>query len=259
MVAGRVPGPLGLNDYGVDSAIGRARIGPHAPRGAAPPGPLGFHGYADPNGGSGGQAATGSTKPRALIVIGAGQDELKRAHGRDGTDANLDAAARAAFKPYVKDSDVTIRHVRNSAEMKAVIVSQNWDIVVYFGHGFVNARSLSPAHNGNDELTESDLANALNTAHAKKVYLIGCSAADTGLARSLSTDLPGTSVYGMLNELEAKWEMNKSKSVNNLTFGEQPTEYTNGKRTVDGQPTATRPRDRLDGISTDDSSGEIKQ
>jgi hypothetical protein len=264
MTAGRVPGPLGAGHDGIanDFLTNRVhRIGSGATRQGAVPGPLGQHFYADKAGGSGGPPAPLVGKKRALIVIGAGQEQLKKGMGRAGTNENLDAAARSAFAPFTKDLDVTLRHVKNAKEMKDLIGIHTWDVVVYFGHGYVNARALSPAHDGNDALEQADFAAALKAAGVKKVYLFGCSAADTGLARTLSTDLPGTNVYGILDTLEARWEMGRDASgaYNRLKFSEQPTEYTNGKRTVDGKKTPKRPRDRLDPIKAGDDSTEVDQ
>src|SRR5262249_13763457 len=155
------------------------------------------------------------------------------------------------FAALVKDHDVTLEHVRSASQMKALIESGTWDVVVYLGHGVMTLRALDPGHEVNNPfLTMEDLASALKTAQAKRVHLDGCRAGSTGLARKLSEQLPGTVVYGTFDMLDVSWEqgVNKQGPYNVLKLNQPPTEYTNGKQTVNGIKTPQRPHEMGDPI-----------
>lgn len=131
------------------------------------------------------------------------------------SDDYFDRAAQTTFAPYLTGTKVTIKHVNSAKEMWQVIAGGTWDVVIYFGHGVENARALAPNETG-AHLKEEELMAALKAAKTKQVVLAGCKSAETGLARALSEQLPGTNVYGNFEGLDADW-VQKGDSNGNLT------------------------------------------
>ncbi len=248
-MAGRAPGPIGLGSK--EALIGGGNVaGFPAARGtrgsSTVPGPVGRHyvAYATPDGSGG---ATTTAKKKALIIIGAGQEAIKA--GRD--DKQFDEAAKSALAKYVKGYDVTLKHVRSAAETIKLLESGQWDTFIYFGHGVLNEKKLDPGHDAKALLTESDLISALKKAQPSKVYLLGCSSGETGLARSVAKQLPGTNVYGTFGLLDATWASGKSREgpYSSMTFNQPFTEYTDGFQTENGKKTKQRRAERGDPIN----------
>ena len=92
--------------------------------------------------------------------------------------------------------------------MKELIEGGSWDVVIYFGHGVENQMALAPDERGRI-LKKEELAQALQKAQVKKVYLFGCKAGLTGLARQLSKDVLGATVYGTFGSLDVDGEQRK--------------------------------------------------
>ena len=128
-------------------------------------------------------------------------------------------------------------------------------MVIYFGHGVVNQMALAPQETGK-RLSKADLESALQKAGAKKVYLFGCRAGWTGLARQLSKDLPGTTVFGTFDLLDVDWEQKKDPDgtfTNHFTFKEALTEYSSGTQSKDGKKTKNRRQEMGDPVRITDS------
>jgi hypothetical protein len=250
MAQSGIPGPLGLNQ------LEALNPGHHPTKGRAIPGPTGLRFGPDdttssPNAGSG----SASSKPKALIVIGAGQDGIKKGV-RFNSDDYFDKSARNSFAAYTADHDVTLRHVSTAQEMKDLIESDTWDVVIYFGHGVENQMALDP-HERGKPLTEAELAQALKKAQTKNVFLFGCKAGETGLARKLSKDVPGITVAATFGVLEASWKQGQDRKggtfTNEFDFKSPLTEYNGGFAVKGGRKMDKRPRERGDQIkSTDD-------
>jgi hypothetical protein len=189
----------------------------------------------------------------ALIILGAGQEQLK--NGR--SDAQLDQALLDATKDYTAGCTVTLKHVSSARQMTDLIAGGHWDVIVYLGHGVINAQELDPGHDASALLTKGNLASALQKAKPTSVYLLGCSSGATGLARGLSKTLKGTSVYGETDILEVKWQSTPTKNgtQNSVTWSEKPVEYVDGKLMQNGKPAARRPHEMNDPISTDAPGG----
>ncbi len=259
MTRARLPGPLGsiAADTGLDPEsepwIGETDSSTH--RGAR--GPVGLQlnlpVFAAPNLGK-----TGGAKSRALIVIGTGHASIKSGV-RLKSDKYFDKAALTSFGPYTKGHSVTLRHVNSAAQMKKLIESDSWDVVIYFGHGVENQQALAPKEMGKT-LSKDDLVAALKTAGSKKVYLFGCKAGYTGLARAVSKELGGANVYGTFGSLDVDWEQSKDPDgtfTNRFKFKEALTEYTGGFQTEKGKKTSTRKTEMDDPIGiSDDPLGE---
>ena len=178
---------------------------------------------------------------KALIIVGAGQEELSRVHSP--SRQNFDAAAKAMLLPQTKGLDVEIVHVNSAAEMVNKLKSGSWDTVVYMGHGVTRSPQINPSgkHDPSKFLDEAALAAALKQGNPKNVYLLGCAAVDTGLARTLSKDLPDSGVNGIEDVLEVNWEqkgVGKRIDVNQMSH-EKPFV---GTRTGLKWTRATRPR-----------------
>lgn len=191
---------------------------------------------------------------KALIVIGDGHDSMKQGV-RLKNDKYFDQAALTSFAAYTKGYTVTLVHVNSAADMKRVIEKGSWDVVIYFGHGVMNQMALAPKETGK-RLSKEDLESALQTAGAKKVYLFGCRAGWTGLARQLSKSLPGATVFGTFGTLDVEWEQRKdadSTFTNQFIFKEGLTEFTSGAQTEGGKKTKTRRQEMGDPIQVTDS------
>jgi hypothetical protein len=254
MAQSRIPGPVGLNQ------LNALNPGPHPTGGRAIPGPIGlWFAPDDPTTSSGGGSGSASSKLKALIVIGAGQDGIKKGVRLSG-DEYFDKSARNSFAAYTANHDVTLKHVTSAKEMKDLIESDTWDVVIYFGHGVENQMALDP-HERGKPLTEAELAQALQKSQTKNVFLFGCKAGETGLARKLSKDVPGTSVFATFGSLEASWKQGQDRPggpmTNEFDFKSPLTEYTGGFASKAGKKTDKRPRERNDPVkSTDDPFSE---
>lgn len=243
----RVPGPLGTFPDGIGGRapgpIGRTLWDKQAPS-PAPAAEV--------------AAANQSSNPKALIVLGTGHDGIKKGV-RLKTDDYFDKAALVSFAPYTKGHDVTIKHVKSAAEMKQLIGDGTWDVVIYFGHGVENEMALAPDETGK-RLTKEELVKALQASGTKQVYLFGCKAGETGLARKLSKDLPGATVYGTFGSLDVDWEQRKDPDgtfTNKFAFKEVLTEYNSGFQMKNGKKTNQRRHERGDPIIIgDDPFGE---
>jgi hypothetical protein len=250
MAQSGIPGPTGLNQ------IKALYLGHHPTKGRAVPGPTGLRfGPDDQTTTSNVGSGSPSSKPKALIIIGAGQDGIKKGVRFKGDDY-FDKAAHNSFAAYTADHDVTLRHVSSAQEMKDLIESDTWDVVIYFGHGVENQMALDPHERGRP-LTEADLAQALKKAQTKNVFLFGCKAGETGLARKLSKDVPGVTVAATFGTLEASWKQGQERKggtfTNEFDFKSPLTEYNGGFAVKGGKKTDKRPRERGDKIqSTDD-------
>jgi hypothetical protein len=256
MAQARIPGSLGLER---NKAPAGARdlpnvLGPgrHSTKGGAAPGPIGLRLWQeDPTASP--KAGPTSSKPKALIVIGTGHDSIKKGVRFTG-DTYFDKAALASFAAYTPSHDVTLRHVKSAKEMKELIEGGTWDVIIYFGHGVENQMALAPQEGGRI-LKKEELAQALQKAGVKKVYLFGCKAGLTGLARALSKDVPGATVYGTFGSLDVDWEQRKDPDgtfTNKFDFKEPLTEYTGGFQTKDGKKTKQRRHERGDPITISD-------
>jgi hypothetical protein len=252
MVQGRIPGPLGLQRRNAGGGVlafpNVVDPGPQSTKGGAVPGPIGLYAWRDDPTAS--PTGTTSAKPKALIIIGTGHDSIKKGV-RFKSDDYFDRAARSSFAAYTPSHDVTLKHVDSAKEMTTLIESATWDVVIYFGHGVENEMALAPKEGGR-LLKKDDLAKALQAAQVKKVYLFGCKAGQTGLARQLSKDVPGTAVYGTFGSLDVDWEQRKDPDgtfTNKFDFKEPLTEYTGGFQTKDGKKTKQRRAERADPIT----------
>jgi hypothetical protein len=249
MVLPRTPGPIGLDrrDHDADRS-GRNDV--LDPTRGEPSGPLGRTLWQkkstdtapDPT-------PAGQAQGRALIVIGTGHDSIKQGV-RFKTDEYFDKAALASFAAYYGSHKVTLVHVDSAAAMKKVIENGPWDVVIYFGHGVENQRALAPKEMGKP-LSEADLASALKKASVKSVYLFGCKAGATGLARLLSKDVPGATVYGTFGSLDVEWEQKKDPDtplVNRFIFKEALAEYKDNFQMEKGKKLKTRKHEMGDKI-----------
>jgi hypothetical protein len=191
-----------------------------------------------------------SAQPKALIIIGTGHDAIKQGV-RLKSDTYFDQAARAAFAAYTSSHAVTLQHVDSAQGMRALIERGTWDVVIYFGHGVENQMALAPQEGGRP-LKKEDLVQALQKAQVKKVYLFGCKAGQTGLARQLSKEVSGATVYGTFGSLDVDWEQSQAPDgtfTNTFRFKEPLTEYTGGFQTKDGKKTKQRRHERGDPIN----------
>jgi hypothetical protein len=250
MALPRTPGPIGLDRQGYDPD-GTSRNGVLDRARGEPQGPLGRTLWQkksapdtapDP-------APAGQAKGRALIVIGTGHDSIKQGV-RFKTDEYFDKAALTSFAAYTGSHQVTLVHVDSAAAMKKVIENGPWDVVIYFGHGVENQMALAPKEMGKP-LSEADLASALKKASVKSVYLFGCKAGATGLARRLSKDVPGATVYGTFGSLDVEWEQRKDPDqplVNRFTFKEPLSEYKDNFQMEKGKKLKTRKHEMGDKI-----------
>jgi hypothetical protein len=174
-------------------------------------------------------------------------------------DDYFDKAARSSFAPYTTGHDVTIKHVQSAREMKQLIEGSTWDVVIYFGHGVENDKALAPQEGGRP-LKKEELQAALKASGAKQVYLFGCKSAWTGLARDLSKELQGTSVYGTSESLDVDWVQSKDSNgtfTNKFVFKQPLKRYIGGNQVNvnDGSKLERREmemNDRLE-IKTSDS------
>jgi hypothetical protein len=249
MALARTPGPIGLHRPGYDADwAGRNGVLDRA-RGE-PPGPLGGTLWQkksqtpEPA-----PAPAGQAKGRALIVIGTGHDSIKQGV-RLKTDEYFNKAALASFAAYTGSHAVKLVHVNSAAAMKKVIENGPWDVVIYFGHGVENQMALAPKEMGKP-LSESDLASALKKASVKSIYLFGCKAGATGLARRLSKDVPGATVYGTFGSLDVEWEQKKDPDhplVNRFIFKESLSEYKDNFQMEKGKKLKTRKHEMGDKI-----------
>ena len=190
---------------------------------------------------------------KGLIIVGAGQEQLTQ-NMQDPGDKAFDAAIKGMFGAQMKGLNVTIKHVKSAAEMTQLLKSGSWDAVAYFGHGVVNDQALAPSGHADKSLSRADLAAALRAANPKNVYLMGCTAGWTGLARNLSADLPGTSVFGTFDILDVTWQRGQDaggNKVNRMTPNQPFTEYQGGFRTENGKKATQRPRERGDPLVID--------
>ena len=199
--------------------------------------------YADPTGLEG----------KALIIVGAGQEQIKKGMP-DPSDRAFDQAVLGMFESQTKGLDVTIKHVKSAAEMTRLIKSGSWQVVAYFGHGFEDTPALSPGFD-HKPFSKDELAAALKAAKPKNVFLLGCTAGLTGLARSLSKDLKDTSVSGTFEELDVNWEQGGKTpgkiDVNRMTPNQPFTEYRGGYQMENGNIAKQRRRERGDPIEVD--------
>jgi hypothetical protein len=250
MVLPRTPGPIGLDRRDSDADwVGRHDVLDRA-RGE-PEGPLGrtlWQKKSTPDTAPG-PAPAGQAKGRALIVIGTGHDSIKQGV-RFKTDEYFNKAALASFARYTGSHQVTLLHVDSAAAMKRAIENGPWDVVIYFGHGVENQMALAPKEMGTP-LSEADLASALKKGSVKSVYLFGCKAGATGLARRLSKDVPGTTVYGTFGSLDVEWEQKKDPGqelVNRFIFKEPLSEYKDNFQMEKGKKLKTRKHEMGDKI-----------
>jgi hypothetical protein len=246
MTAQRIPGPIGAGGGQFQFSTGVTRCG-------CQPGHSGRqHIYADANG-SAGQAP--AKKMTALIIVGAGQGGVK--NGR--SDAQLDKVLQQELGKYVTNYQITLKHVASAREMTDAITNGSWDAIFYFGHGVLTRdQMLAPSGTHDDPnafLKPDDLIAALQRAKPGKVFLLGCESAQTGLARHVSKELKGASVYGMSkDDLDVTWETHNDgkTTTDRLTLSEEPKEYVDGHYVVGGKTPDRRPPEMNDAI---DSSG----
>lgn len=247
----RVPGPIGFDGGGFHrGSVGRTDL--LGPASGEQPGPIGRTLWQKQSPGPSPAPTTKAARGRALIVIGTGHDGIKKGVRRKGDDW-FDKAALGSFGSFTTGLDVKLVHVDSADAMKAAIENGPWDVVVYFGHGVENQMALAPKEMGR-VLKEPDLAAALKTGQAKKVYLFGCKSGMTGLARQLSKDVPGATVYGTFGSLDVEWEQRMDPDgtfTNKFNFKEPLTEYTGGFQTENGKKTAKRRQEMRDPISVD--------
>lgn len=221
MAQSRFPGPIGLDglllENGAHHGSGVTGLDIPGTKGGAIPGGVGHTLWQKQSDLPASSPPTKSSSPSALIIIGTGHDHIKQGV-RLKSDDYFDKAAQTTFAPYLTGAKVTVKHVSSAKEMKDVIAGGTWDVVIYFGHGVENAKALAPNETG-AHLKEADLVAALKAAKAKQVVLAGCKSAATGLARSLSKQLPGANVYGNSEGLDADW-VQKGDSKGNITTNE---------------------------------------
>lgn len=221
MVQSRLPGPIGLDgllfENGLHHQAGVRGLDLPASKGGALPGGLEHTLWQKQSDVPSSTPAVKSSTPSALIVIGTGHDHIKKGV-RLKSDDYFDRAAQTTFAPYLNGAKVTVKHVSSAKELKQVIAGGTWDVVIYFGHGVENARALAPNETG-AHLKEEELVAALKAAKTKQVVLAGCKSAATGLARALSSQLPGTNVYGNSEGLDADW-VQKGDAKGNITTNE---------------------------------------
>ncbi len=192
----------------------------------------------------------------ALIIIGAGQETIKqqiKAGGGDPSDKALKEAVQGMFATQTKGMNVTVKFVSSAHEMAQLIRSGKWQAVAYFGHGVQNEKALDPGHGG-DSLSKDELAEALKAANPKNVYLLGCVAGWTGLARDLSKELPNATVGASFEALDVDWQQgmdaNKNR-INRMSPNKPLTEYQGGFQMEKGKKAAQRRRERGDPIEVD--------
>jgi hypothetical protein len=205
------------------------------------------------------EPATRQSSKKALIAIGTGHDGIKKGV-RLNSDKYFDQSARNSFAPYTKGHDVHLVHVDSAKEMRDLIEGGTWNVVLYFGHGVENQMALAPKEGGT-LLSMGELAKALQKAQATQVYLFGCKAGQTGLARKLSKEVPGATVHGTFGSLDVDWEqrMGPDKTfTNRFIFKEALTDYKGGFQTKDGKRTKQRRRENDDPLTIDgDPLGEM--
>ena len=265
MALSRQPGPIGINlsfaKITTDGSGLAPHIGRRARRGASSPGPVGLHVAWVPLVGAPGAVVPGTTPSngRALIVVGTGHDSVKKGV-RYSDDAHFDQAIRDLFAPHTAGLTVTLKHVKSAKEMKELIESDTWEVVAYFGHGVENQMALAPQEGGRI-LSKDELAAALKKAHPSRVILLGCRAGETGLARQLTKDVPGTTVFGTFESLDVTWEQGQEKGgtfYNRLKLNQGFTEYKDGFQMENGKRSKRRRHERADPINLDgDLNGEM--
>lgn len=234
MVQSRLPGPIGLDgllsENGLNPQTGGRGLDLPAAKGGALPGGLEHTLWQKQSDVPVTDPAIKSSPSSALIVIGTGHDHIKEGV-KFTSNHHFDKAAQTTFAPYLTKAKVTVKHVSSAKEMKQVIAGGTWDVVIYFGHGVENARALAPNETGT-HLKEEELVAALRTAKVKRVVLAGCKSAATGLARSLSKQLPGTDVYGNAEGLDAEWvqegDSNNNVTTNKFQFTQSFVRYKDG-------------------------------
>src|SRR5262249_40534149 len=149
---------------------------------------------------------------------------------------------------------------KSAKEMKELIESDTWDVVAYFGHGVENQMALAPQEGGRI-LSKDDLVAALKKAHPSQVILLGCRAGETGLARQLSKEVPGTTVLGTFESLDVTWKQGQEKGgafYNRLEPNQGFTEYKDGFQMENGKRSKRRRHERGDPITLDgDLNGEL--
>lgn len=201
-------------------------------------------------------AKVATAKPKALIVIGNGHESVKQGVRHTGRKY-FDEAALNSFAAHTKNHAVTIRHVNSAEAMRKAIEGGQWDTVIYFGHGVVNQQMLAPDERGRP-ITKEELIQALRKAGAKSVFLYGCKAGYTGLARALSGALRNVKVHGTFEVLEATWRQEDPDGrgpkpmINKFEFDAGPVEYTNGYQTKNGKKTKMRREELGDPVRMDD-------
>lgn len=197
---------------------------------------------------------------RALIVIGAGHDDLADGVRYKGKKY-FRQAALGVFDPYTKGHDVTLKFVTSAKDMTKLLEGDTWNVVLYFGHGVLNRQELMPGYgSGGPSLKKDSFAAALKRSNAAKIYLFGCNAGFTGLARAVSKQLPSATVHGTFGELDVEWRQEgKGKRVteNKFVLKEPLVEFKGGFQTNNGAKTKQRRREIGDPISLDgDPLGE---
>src|SRR5262249_50235337 len=154
------------------------------------------------------------------------------------------------------------KYAASAAEAVELIESDEWPAVSLLTYGFINlpeldlgsrrthpmqpVSSLDRSAQGESSmiLSQAGLVGPLKKARARTVNLLGGRAARTGLARGLSKDLPGVSVWGDDNDvygtLEPRWDK-AGKTVIVPDLQASLWEYRNGYLIRDGKPSKTRP------------------
>jgi hypothetical protein len=206
------------------------------------------------------QAQAAPAKATALIIVGAGHDDIRKGV-RFKSNKYFKKAALHSFKKYTKSHDTKIVFVKSAPEMTKLLESQPWDVVIYFGHGYLLSRTLVPGFGQNSSdsgISEAVLIQSLKKSKAKDVYLFGCRAGWTGLARSVSKSLPEVSVRATFTDLDADWiqsGVQKGKKTtldkNEFKMREKLTEYKNGFQTENGIKTKKRKAEHQDPVGTD--------
>lgn len=248
----RMPGSLGFKYALPPSFTTRARdldVQARHPKGGVIPGAVGRTLWQKQSNAPA-PVATKTSSPKALIIIGTGHDGIKKGV-RLKSDTYFDKAAHTSFAPYTKGYDVTLKHVESAQEMKRLISGDKWDVVIYFGHGVENQMALAPRETGKI-LSKDELVEALKAAQTTQVYLFGCKAGYTGLARQLSKEIPGSKIFGTFGSLEVDWEQRKSPDgplINKFNFKEPLTEYLGGFQTKDGEKEKQRRQEMKDPIT----------
>jgi hypothetical protein len=265
MAQSRRPGPLGMNPglakiVTVSSGLA-SHNGRRSTRGVNPPGPVGLHLSWVPLVGAPGAVVPSPTsgKGQALIVVGTGHDGIKKGV-RYSDDARFNQAILDLFAPHTAGLTVTLKHVKSAKEMKNLIESGTWEVVAYFGHGVENQMALAPQEGGRI-LSKAELVDALKKANPSRVILLGCRAGETGLARQLSKEVPGTTVLGTFESLDVTWEQGQEKGgnfYNRLKLNQGFTEYKDGFQMENGKKSRRRRHERGDPINLNgDLNGEL--